>query len=42
MENSIDREFRGIRLKILKKLFNYDQNTNVFVILMIGYKLLGL
>jgi hypothetical protein len=27
---------RGIRLKILKKLFNYDQNTIPFVILMIG------
>jgi hypothetical protein len=28
MENSIDRKFRGIRLETLKKLFNYDQNTN--------------
>jgi hypothetical protein len=35
MENSIDREFRGIKLKTLKKLFNYDQNTNPFVIFMI-------
>jgi hypothetical protein len=35
MENSIDREFRGIRLKTLKKLFNHDQNANPFVILMI-------
>ncbi len=28
MENSINREFRGIRLKIMWKLFNYDQKTN--------------
>jgi hypothetical protein len=35
MENSIDREFRGIRLKTLKKLFNYDQKANPFVIFMI-------
>jgi hypothetical protein len=35
MENSNDRWFRGIRLKTMKKLFNQDQNTNPFVILMI-------
>jgi hypothetical protein len=28
MENLIDREFRGMRLKTMKKLFNYDQKTN--------------
>ncbi len=28
MENSIDREFCGIRLKPMKKLFNYDQKAN--------------
>ncbi len=28
MENFIDREFRGIRLKMITKLFNYDQNIN--------------
>jgi hypothetical protein len=26
MEKSLDREFRGIRLKIMRKLYNYDQN----------------
>jgi hypothetical protein len=30
MEKSLDREFRGIRLKIIRKLFNYDQNINSF------------
>jgi hypothetical protein len=35
MENSIYREFHGIRLKTMKKLFNHDQKTNPFVILMI-------
>jgi hypothetical protein len=24
MENSIDREFRGMRLKTMKRLFNYE------------------
>ncbi len=28
MENLIDREFRGMQLKTMKKLFNYDQKTN--------------
>jgi hypothetical protein len=28
MEKSLDREFRGIRLKIIRKLFIYDQNAN--------------
>jgi hypothetical protein len=28
MEKSLDREFRGIRLKIIRKLFNYDQKAN--------------
>jgi hypothetical protein len=32
MENSIDSEFYGIRLKIKKKLFNHDQKANPFVI----------
>jgi hypothetical protein len=31
MEKSIDREFRGMWLKTMKKLFNYDQKTNPFV-----------
>jgi hypothetical protein len=35
MEISIDREFRGIRLKTIKKLFNHDQKANSFVISMI-------
>jgi hypothetical protein len=28
MENSMDREFRGIWLKMTRKLFNYDQYVN--------------
>jgi hypothetical protein len=36
MENSIDREIRGLRLKTLKKPFNHDQKANPFVILMVG------
>jgi hypothetical protein len=35
MENLIDRELRGIRLKTMKKLFNLEQKANPFVILMI-------
>jgi hypothetical protein len=35
MENLIDREFRGMRLKTMKTLFNYDQKTNPFVLFMI-------
>jgi hypothetical protein len=35
MKNLIDREFRGMRLKTMKKLFNYDQNTNPFVFFMV-------
>jgi hypothetical protein len=35
MENSIDREFRGMRLKAMKKLFNYDQKSNPFVFFMV-------
>ncbi len=34
MENSIDREIRGMRLKTFKKLFNHDQNANPFIILL--------
>jgi hypothetical protein len=36
MENLIDREIRGIRLKTLKKLFNHDQIANPIIISMIG------
>jgi hypothetical protein len=35
MENSIDREFLGMRLEIMKKLINYDQNVNSIVFFMI-------
>jgi hypothetical protein len=28
MKNLIDREFRGIMLKTIKKVFNHDQKTN--------------
>jgi hypothetical protein len=35
MENLIDREFRGKRLKTMKKLFNHDQKVNPFVFFMI-------
>jgi hypothetical protein len=35
MENSKYREFRGMRLKTIKKLFNHDQNANPFVFFMV-------
>jgi hypothetical protein len=31
MENLIDCEFRGMRLKTMKKLCNYEQKSNPFV-----------
>jgi hypothetical protein len=31
----IDREFRGMRLKTMKRLFNYGQKTNPFVFFMV-------
>jgi hypothetical protein len=35
MENLIDREFRGLRFKTMKRLFNNGQKTNPFVFFMI-------
>jgi hypothetical protein len=35
MKNLIDREFRGMRLETMKKLFNYDQKANFIVFFMI-------
>jgi hypothetical protein len=37
MENLVDREFRGLRLKTMKRLFNYGQKTNPFVFFMIRW-----
>jgi hypothetical protein len=37
MENLIEREFRGIRLKTMKRVFNYGQNTKTFVIFMVRW-----